>query len=224
MLGVAHGALSRHDLNMTTILITLLMLVAHAQSVNVISLKGFVTAGPAGKMEPVKIGTSIPTGSTVKTATGASAILLFPDQSRVKLKGDTELVIHAPANPQEKTGVDLVLGAVFSMVTKKTSQNFKVVTPVAVAGVRGTQFFTSFDRKMWMCVQEGEVEMTSEASTAVVVKAGEGIFAEKGKTIQAPKKYEWTKNLNWNMDPTKGDVIDNTVIDDSYNMLKKSYD
>ncbi len=195
-----------------------------AQNAGVVSLKGPVTAGPSGQLQAIKIGSLVADGQTVKTGPGALVILRFPDESRIKLKENTELVIHAPSNPKEKSGLDLVVGAVFTMVRKQPGKSFFVKTPVAVAGVRGTQFFTSYDKNVWMCVEEGEVEMTeNNHPTPVVVTAGMGIVVEKGKAIAPPKKYGWTKKLNWNMDPDKGDVVDKTVIED-YDVLKKNYD
>ncbi len=195
-----------------------------AQDVNVLSLKGAVTAGVKGELKPLKLGSRVADGQTVKTGPGALVILRYPDESRIKLKENTELVVRAPAIIKEPRGVDLVVGAVFALVRKGQDGKFLVKTPVAVAGVRGTQFFTSYDKNVWMCVEEGEVEMTELNHPApVVVSAGMGIVVEKGKVIAPPKKYAWTKKLNWNMDPDKGDVTDKTVIEE-YDPLKKNYD
>ncbi len=194
-----------------------------AQSVSVAAVKGQVEAkSPTdGKFNALKIGSSVMDGQTVKTGAAGLVVLVFPDESRVKLKEKTELVVRVPKE-EDKYGIDLIKGALFSLVRKRPNQKFFVKTPMGVAGVRGTQFFTSFDKNFWMCVEDGEVEVKNEKTT-LNVAAGFGVVVEKGKKIEAPRRYDWTKKLNWNMDPDKGELADTTSIDD-YNPLKKHYD
>jgi ferric-dicitrate binding protein FerR (iron transport regulator) len=202
-----------------------------AEDIGVAAASGNVSAGPEGHLQAVKIGSRIADGSTVQTGPGALAVLSFSDDSRVKLKENTQLTVHAVAGKTPR-GVELITGALFALISKRPHQSFQVRTPIAVAGVRGTQFFTSYEKSkakeqnVWMCVEEGQVEMTElEHPTPVLVSAGYGIVVEKGKAIEAPKKYEWTKNLNWNMDPEKGDLVDKTKLDGEYeNLLKHDYD
>lgn len=196
-----------------------------AQSVGVVYIKGDVKAGPSGQLSPIKLGSRVQHGHVLKTGAGSSVIVTFPSESRMKINEKTELTIQAPADPKEQTGADLVVGAVFSLVRKTSTPNFQVKTPTAVAGVRGTQFFTSHDAKTartWTCVKEGEVEMTSGTEEPVAVPAGLGVLVEKGKRIEPPKKYKWTEKLNWNMDAEAGEVIDRTQIE--YDILRKNYD
>ncbi len=205
-----------------------LFMIAHsvwAQNVGVVFLQGDVKAGPAGQLQKLKLGARIPHGHSVKTGAGGTVILTYPNESRIKVKENSELTIQAPANPQEMSGADLVVGAVFSMVRRSAGQSFRVKTPIGVAGVRGTQFFTSHDvsGRTWVCVNEGEVEMRKENGAGVAVTAGLGVLVEREKEIAPPKKYKWTEKLNWNMDSATGDVIDRTKID-GYDILKKNYD
>lgn len=193
-----------------------------AQSVSVGAIKGAVEAKAAdGQFSALKIGSTIADGQTIRTGKDALAVLIFPDESRVKLKDQTELVVRVPKE-DDKYGIELIKGALFALAKKRPNQKFYVKTPVGVAGVRGTQFFTSYDKNLWMCVQEGEVEIKGDGEP-VNVAAGFGVVVEKGKKIAPPKQYAWTKKLNWNMDSEKGDLTDKTTIDD-YNPLKKHYD
>lgn len=199
---------------------------AGAQNVGVTFIKGEVKAGPPGQLEALKLGSRIQHGHVLKTGADGTVILSYPNESRIKVKENSELTIQAPANPKEVSGADLVVGAVFSMVRKSAGSSFRVKTPTAVAGVRGTQFFTSHDAgsgRTWMCVKEGEVEMQKDDGKAVAVTAGLGVLAEKGKAIGPPQKYKWTETLNWNMDPAAGEVVDKTKTD-RYDVLKKNYD
>lgn len=198
-----------------------------AQDVAVVAAKGTVKAGVTGALQAVKVGSRISDGQTVQTGEDSLVILKYADDSRIKLKEKTEVVIHA-VQGKEPQGLDIVLGAVFAAVSKRPNQRFQVRTPAAVAGVRGTQFFTSYEKKdVWMCVEEGQVEISeNEKPKPVLVSAGFGVLVEKGKAIAPPQKFAWTKKLNWNMDPDKGDVVDKTSISDDYKkkLLKSNYD
>ena len=98
-------------------------------------------------------------------------------------------------------------------------------------GVRGTEFFTAYsqDKKksddLWMCVNEGVVEIvTDKSSEKVIVKEGQGVFINKGIKATAPKKYSWTKKLNWNLDPGNGE-LENSAMNDMYqDLLDQDYD
>jgi len=71
------------------------------------------------------------------------------------------------------------------------------------------------------------VEITeNEHPTPLLVNAGFGVVVEQGKAIVAPQQYAWTKELNWNMDPAQGDLVDKTKITDEYKkkLLKNDYD
>ena len=132
---------------------------------------------------------------------------------------------------KDDNSVTLNSGSIFSKVSKqKPNQQFKLRTPSAVIGVRGTEFFTSYgqseDKKsdIWMCVNEGAVEvLSSKSKEPVVVKQGEGVVIPAGKEVTPPKKYAWTKKLNWNLDPEKGEVENNVQIKYE-NLLKEDYD
>ncbi|MGZ3723199.1 MAG: FecR family protein, partial [Bdellovibrionales bacterium] len=168
------------------------------------------------------------------TGANATVILNYADNSRVKLKENTEIVIHA-GKAAEPKGLAVVLGGVFALVTKHPGQSFKVHTPVAVSGVRGTEFFMSYDKSSskgkpgdaWMCVQEGLVEITENDHPApVLVKAGFGVVVEHGREIAPPQAYAWTKNLNWNMDPADGEIMDKSNVGEDYrkSLLKNDYE
>lgn len=202
-----------------------------AQSVSVRVLKGTATSGA----DVLKVGSAVAHGQTVKTGPQTTLILSYPDESKIKIKENAEIVIHAPPpGGLEPSGLDLIQGAVFSMVNPQKGAKFQVKTKTAVAGVRGTKFFTSFDKKagaakmdVWMCVEEGAVEMTELTHPKpVLVRAGFGVLVEEGKAIAAPKKFAWTKKLNWNMGDTAGEIEDKTQISEAYKdkLLKSNYD
>jgi hypothetical protein len=101
-----------------------------------------------------------------------------------------------------------------------------VTTPTVAAAVRGTRFFTAYGRAgaggrdLWVCVDEGVVEVRTSASKgALSVPAGKGVLIKSGRALTKPQAYDWTKKLNWNMDAGAGSVEDKTNLDAAYSDL-----
>lgn len=46
-----------------------------------------------------------------------------------------------------------------------------------------------------------------------------------GINLSSAQRYPWTRKLNWNMDPTAGEVIDRTDLEQAYSdLLDQDYD
>lgn len=180
-----------------------------------------------GKARRGEKGKPIAEGETVRSGTDGGAIVELEDGSRMKLREGSSLKLtrYKLQEGARKTSLELLGGAVFSKVAKLgVDDRFTLQVATAIAGVRGTEFFASFGRKVggaaaadvWLCVNEGAVEVKAEGDKGVAVKAGEGIVVPEGKTVTPPRPYAWTKGLNWNMDPAKGEVRDRTRLDKLY--------
>lgn len=200
---------------------------AFAGNASVVAAHG--DAGISGKSgeRPAKIGAPVNDGETVHSGKDGMLIVGFPDGSRLKLKADSKMQVHIDRATAEPTEAELIEGAAFALIAKREHRHFQVKTKSAIAGVRGTEFFVSNEKNnFWLCVQDGAVDVTPSGKTApILVKEGLGILVEPGKTPDAPKPYAWTKKLNWNMDPDKGEVDDHTSIHEEYkNLLKYKYD
>src|SRR6185369_11938449 len=140
----------------------------------------------------------------------------LPDGSRLKLRESSRLEVTLPGGREATTEVMLTLGSVFAKVTKHLNRQFKVRTPSSVGAVRGTEFFTAFGRArggkqdLWVCVNEGAVDLeTTTSKKPLLVPAGKGVLIKSGLDLTKPQAYDWTKSLNWNMDP-EGDLEDKT--------------
>jgi len=94
-------------------------------------------------------------GETVRTAAGASAILIFTDGSRVELTGNTSFTVERTETTNYFMG--LSLGRLRAFVSKVAARKFQVRTPTAVCAVRGTEF---------------QVEVMSDGSTNVDLYKG----------------------------------------------------
>lgn len=197
------------------------------------ALKGTAEVVKGKNKTPLKKGDAVKDGDLVATGKKSALVIQLKDESVIKLGSRSRLRIKPP---RSQSGLELVLGEMFSKVRKAATDKdgpkgtFKVRTKSAVAGVRGTEFYTSYGKKenpddIWLCVNEGEVEVTKlKGKKAVTVKAGEGISVTAKKGISDPKPLAWTKKLNWNMDPEK--ELENTVdIESAYtDLLDQDYD
>ena len=197
------------------------------------ALKGSAEIVKGKSKTPLKKGDAVKDGDLVATGKKSALVIQLNDKSVIKLGSRSRLRIKPP---RSQSGLELVLGEMFSRVRKAATDKdgpkgtFKVRTKSAVAGVRGTEFYTSYGKKenpddIWLCVNEGEVEVTKlKGKKAVTVKAGEGISVTAKKGISDPKPLAWTKKLNWNMNPEK--ELENTVdIESAYtDLLDQDYD
>lgn len=110
---------------------------------------GTLTA--AGKT--LEVGAELAEGAVLMLDKGR-AVLELGDEGRVQLKGRTELRL-------ESRRVTLKFGALLS-VLPKLKRGFAVATPIAVAAVRGTEFFVEAreDGRTYLCLCEGTLEVT----------------------------------------------------------------
>lgn len=223
-----------HDFVMKIICFLLLLVVIpfnHALAANEVGkamiVKGDVKFVSKGNEKPLLKGQSLLDGDRVVTQASSLALIRLKDGSHLKLGSDSEVVIQPPRSK----GVRLEKGSLFAKVRKsmekKQQQQFKVRTKSAVAGVRGTEFFTSYGTKeddVWLCVNEGSVEVTSKGFQPVLVRQGEGISVT-AKGVSQPKPLPWTKKLNWNMNPESKDLENKVDIESAYtDLLDQDYD
>lgn len=211
-----------------SLLFVLLLSSGSASAARVIYLKGPAEQSADGKAYRPLADTDTPS-PFLKTAKGGWLIVELKDGSRVKMVPESNLqIVKDEKDAQE---VRLESGAAFSNVKKQTDHppHFLLRTRSVVLGVRGTSFFTSYGKKTegeipdeWMCVEDGLVEVADAAKKTVqLVRAGEGVLIDAKKGITAPKAYEWTKKLNWSMDPAAGNIESKVDLDSAYSNLRR---
>lgn len=206
-----------------------------AQEATIEYFDGDVTISGSSGVVDADFGMSLLPGDTVITGPDGLAIVRLNDRSQVKLRENTSLEIDSVA---EQAAVTLNSGGVFARVARqavgasRVIAGFEVRTPSVVAGVRGTEFFVAYGRTieedpdLWLCVNEGEVAVSIPSTgQETLVAEGEGINILGGNRATDPKAYAWTKDLNWNLDPAAGDVVDTTDLDAAYSdLLDQDYD
>jgi hypothetical protein len=111
-------------------------------------LKGLVTVERAGVSEPGRRGYILESGDTIKTGSDGVVQWWMADDSLFLLPTGSSLHIDEYASPSGRGGFgksffSLLKGAMRSvtgLVAKNDPQSYRVATPVATMGVRGTDF------------------------------------------------------------------------------------
>jgi hypothetical protein len=113
----------------------------------VVRLRGSLTVHTRdGTESPLLKGSSVYEGDTLETGPNSMAVLVFRDNSRVTLQAETSFKVeryqyHAKKSDNIffrmfKGGLRVFTG----VVVRRNARNFKIGTPTAVVGVRGTGF------------------------------------------------------------------------------------
>jgi hypothetical protein len=191
--------------------------------------EGGVSVRSSSGAHPAEIGDALGAGDVIVTSARSLAVIDLANGTTLKLREKTTLAIDSIG---ELTSVNLSAGGVFTTIVGKLTGKFSVRTQSAVAGVRGTEFFVAYGRTIdsqpdvWLCVNSGAVEVTiPDTGQTVQVPAGLGINIVGGMKITTPRRYPWTRRLNWNADPGSGKVEDTTSLEAAYSdLLNQDYD
>ncbi|MDZ4660586.1 MAG: FecR family protein [Pseudomonadota bacterium] len=119
-------------------------------------------------------------------------VILTSRASRAKIKLKTTVLTLAPSsrfsieehdsNSHDVSLLNLTYGKIRTLVNKQANDDatFKITTPSAVMGVRGTDFFTSFDPNTLTTEQatiSGTVEVEQKST-------GQKVLVEKGQQVK----------------------------------------
>jgi hypothetical protein len=153
---------------------------AAPMKVTVDKVKGKVEAraNDTAGWKTVANGTSVAVGSTVRTGAGASCMLKWAGGNVVKVDAMSQLKVSQAdkgANGAENSTVDLSSGKVSARAKKFNTpdSSFKVKTPTAVAGVRGTYVVGEVD-------ESGESHFGVVEGSVAVEAGGQEIILDEG--------------------------------------------
>ncbi len=162
-----------------------------------------VTGAVGGAAKPLQVGDGVFQNQVIKTGADATTQLLFNDETALTVGPGSELTLDRFVyNPAQRAG-DIVFSTTkgaFRFVTGNAkSASYKIKTPVALIGVRGTIFDWFIDQlgNLVLILVEGEVEVCPTPSTCVTVNTpGDFIIVKADGTILGPES--WTGDL-WNV-------------------------
>ena len=153
-----------------------------------------------GKEVKVKIGLKVQAKDVVVTGPDSRAKIIMVDKNEINVSPDSRVEIASyefkPSENKKNAILNIVYGKVRAKVNQKYEGNntFQVKTPTAVAGVRGTDFFTSFDKQANLTrvvtfegkVAFGELGSGGAIINPVIVGAGQATSMAAGKAPEVP--------------------------------------
>lgn len=120
--------------------------VAEDSSGMVIASRGTVIALANGESRELKQGGFVYVNDEILTSARSFAVLQFTDGAKVTVRPNSNLIIEAylyAGNDRDVATLNLVSGGlriITGAMAKTNPENYKVRTPVALMGVRGTEF------------------------------------------------------------------------------------
>lgn len=155
-----------------------------------------------GTVKPAKVSSKVIPGDTLISGPDSRGKVVMSDRNVINVSSDTTLVIkdyrNDPASGVKNVELELIAGKVRNNVEQTydgDKNKFQVKTPTAVAGVRGTQFFTSFNPTTQMTsivTLKGSVTLATVnpngkiIGAPVVIQRGETATSSPGAPPPAP--------------------------------------
>ncbi len=152
-----------------------------------------VTGSSGGGSRPLRAGDGVFQNQVIRTGVSSSAQLLFKDETALTVgPGSRVKLDRFIYNPNKRTG-DIVINTTkgaFRFVTGNAkSASYKIRTPVALIGVRGTIFdwLITAAGDLVLVLVEGEVEVCPTPATCVTVKTpGQVLLVKADGTVEGP--------------------------------------
>jgi hypothetical protein len=145
---------------------------------------------------PLAAKTSLRSGDRIVTSAGANVTLQFADGSELLVLEDSEVVMDTLSawgtTGMVDTRIRLQGGRVDTRVKpgRGPGSRYQIITPAAVAAVRGTHFRVAADKHQPLSrseVTEGTVKV-GDAKNSQDIPAGFGLVSESGKPPQPPRQ------------------------------------
>jgi hypothetical protein len=135
-----------------------------------------------GATRALGLNSSVFLNEVVSTAETARLEVTFTDQTRLtlgekaKLTLDTYVFDSAAGSGAMKFGLVGAFRFVSGQVTKLASADVRVTTPVAIVGIRGTEFWGGpiDDQALGVFLIEGTVSVTNAAGQQILSQPGQG--------------------------------------------------
>lgn len=152
-------------------------------------VKGDVKISAGGAAPAVaKVGTKVAQGDQIIAGADSRAKIVMSDRNIINISPNTKLVIEEYISDAKSKNVKLSLleGKIRTNVEQKYDNDknkFEIRTPTAVAGVRGTQFITSYSeltKKTEVITLQGQVEFRNVVAGTTGAKE-EKVLVQKGE-------------------------------------------
>ncbi len=159
---------------------------ASAPAGTILNIEGKVTVLSEDKWSDAKKFSPVYEKNFVKTSLSASAEIMFDNETAVRFEENTEAEILFSDGELE---ISLKSGRVTSSVVPGDEAVFLVSSPLAIIGVRGTEFTVTHSAKgTEAAVYKGKVEFENKGKSPerIKVSAGKQSFVYEGRRPSAP--------------------------------------
>lgn len=138
----------------------------------------------------LRVGVDVFADETIKTAEKSSARILFQDQTKLEVGALSEVVldrfVYDPTRSNSEVAVSIAKGIARFTTGALRHEDYKITTPTATIGVRGTILAMRIDeRGTAVYVEDGSVTVTANGVT-VIVNAGQATFVSSGDAPSDP--------------------------------------
>lgn len=152
-----------------------------------------VQVAPSTEWTNAAVGQAIKQQDVIKTGDDGQALLVFSDKSSIALKPKTEVSVDELVWTEvaKKAGLSMSAGALRAIVKKiDTPSDFKVKTPTAICGARGTVFYlvvTPSETRVF--VTDGAVDFSNvDGGNSYVVVQNMAAIAAISGTVTEPRE------------------------------------
>jgi hypothetical protein len=149
---------------------------------------GVVEAPQGAAWAKLARGQSVAPGTQVRVGPKSSALLIFPDASKVQVSADTTFTLEAAT--RKDVGLFVNSGTLQAWVTKLKGRSFKIRSSAAVAAVRGTtlRYVVLPGGQVRIDLFTGKVDVSDAFGRFTQLEAGERLTADKNgsKTEDLP--------------------------------------
>ena len=152
---------------------------------------GYVAvSSPTSAPKSASSGQAVESGETVTLGDNARAVIKFQDGQIIALQPKSTFKVNSykydQAAPEKgESFFSLLQGglrAVTGLIGSSNKAGWKLATPTATIGIRGTDFMAVIDQATYLKVDVGSISATNSAGTAVFT-AGETAAVASGTTL-----------------------------------------
>lgn len=183
---------------------------ANEAKATIVWINGDVKIQSAEGERKAELGQSINPEDTILTGKTGSVEIMIANSGLIKISKESEVSVAALVNDDgSDVKVNLNYGKIVTLVRKEQkNSNFRVVTPTALAGVRGTTFLTSVENpsggKTKCAEQHCDVKFAVLEGSVAVSKVGDDsdeLILEKNRELTLKKNQRLTDKLILSLRP-----------------------
>jgi len=152
---------------------------ADSLTARVQNVVGDVTIERDGKKEKVTASTNIRDGDVIKAGLGGSMVVVFEDGSRVNIGPKSQFTLGQGGSEWDLGKLNF--GKLKAIFKKFQTRKFAIRTPIAIAGVKGTEFIMTHENGISeIHLFEGTLDITAGGETKELTRGNSMVIDDSG--------------------------------------------